>query len=288
MELLKVAPSAPLATYVEYFWTLQCLRDDVLPLRMFANKASGVIVQHYDGRSVLHGANGDPSSSASNPPAVFVYGKRTRPGQLVATGPFELTGVVFRPQALRSLLKIGASEVNNGPVDVDEVLGARLAGRLLDATSAAERRMLLAQALCARVPDADDRLVTQSLRLLHRHRVTLRIPRLLKALGVSERQLERRFVRAVGVSPHHYLRILRFQEGVRLLRLRRFERLSDLACELNYADQSHFIKDTREFSGYTPRNLSETIRTALDLPCALILAAPRNGGIPVLRDRRSA
>ncbi len=36
----------------------------------------------------------------------------------------------------------------------------------------------------------------------------------------------------------------------------RFERLSDMACNLGYTDHSHFIKDVKEFTGYTPRYLS--------------------------------
>jgi AraC-like DNA-binding protein len=102
---------------------------------------------------------------------------------------------------------------------------------------------------------------------------TVRISGLLNYLGVSERPFERRFRDAVGVSPHQYLRILRFQEAVRLLRMGQFRKMSDLASDLGYADQSHFIKEIREFSGYTPTALSEILRTSVDLPCALILAA---------------
>jgi AraC-like DNA-binding protein len=277
MELLTYSPSAQLAHYVEYFWTMQCLRDAVLPMQMFANGTSGIIVQHRNGNSVLRRSNGLQRCNSADPPNVFVYGKRTRPGQLIARGPFELTGVVFRPQALQTLLKVDPSHVNNGPVNVDDVLPTKIADRLLNAGSAAERRTLLARGLGALVVDAcdDDPVVALSLSLVQRHVCTIRIPQLLKELMVSERQLERRFTRAIGVSPHQYLRILRFQEAVRLLRAGRFDRFSDLACELNYVDQSHFAKDTREFSGYSPTGLSATVRGAVAMPCSLILATPQ-------------
>jgi AraC-like DNA-binding protein len=276
MELLTYSPSAQLAHYVEYFWTMQCLRDAVLPMQMFANGTSGIIVQHRNGHSVLRRSNGLQRFNSADPPDVFVYGKRTRPGQLFARGPFELTGAVFRPQALQTLLKVDPRRVNNGPVNVDDVLPTKLADRLLNAGSAAERRTLLARELGALVVDAcdDDPVVALSLSLVQRHVCTIRIPQLLKQLMVSERQLERRFTRAIGVSPHQYLRILRFQEAVRLLRAGRFDRLSDLACELNYVDQSHFAKDTREFSGYSPTGLFATVRGAVAMPCSLILSTP--------------
>jgi AraC-like DNA-binding protein len=132
--------------------------------------------------------------------------------------------------------------------------------------------------LSARIGDGPvaDALVSESLRLLRGQVRTIRIRQLLKYLGLSERQFERRFRRAVGILPHQYLRIVRFQEALRLLRERQFEKMSDLASELNYADQSHFIKEIKEFSGYTPSVLFETVRAAVDLPCALIRASPES------------
>ena len=98
------------------------------------------------------------------------------------------------------------------------------------------------------------------------------MPHLLKALHVSERQFERRFSRAIGVSPHHYIRIVRFRKAMRLMKARQFHRLSDLAYDLSYVDQSHFIKDSKAFSGCTPGRLVHTVRSGVELPCAFVLA----------------
>jgi AraC-like DNA-binding protein len=125
-----------------------------------------------------------------------------------------------------------------------------------------ERLTLLIQFLRARVDRArpEDLLVAESLRMIHRNIRSIRVPHLLKWLKISERQFQRRFIRATGVSPHQYIRVGRFQEAVRLMKTSRFNRLSDLAHHLSYADQSHFIKDVKEFSGFTPARLSEIIR----------------------------
>jgi AraC-like DNA-binding protein len=39
----------------------------------------------------------------------------------------------------------------------------------------------------------------------------------------------------------------------------RINKLSDIAYELGYTDQSHFIKDTKEFTRYTPKSLSQAV-----------------------------
>src|SRR5262245_1758535 len=45
---------------------------------------------------------------------------------------------------------------------------------------------------------------------------SVRVRDLLKSLKMSERQFERRFLRAVGVSPHRYIRLMRFKEVIRM------------------------------------------------------------------------
>jgi AraC-like DNA-binding protein len=276
MEPTMYGPPEGLTSYIEYFWTLECRQEDaMLTLKTFANGVSGIIFQHHNGRSAL-GPTTAPSYSFSNGglPTSFVYGKRTRPGQTFAKGPFGLTGAVFKPQAVSMLLKIDPVELTNGPVELDEFSAEHVDEQLLNARTQHERFLRLSHFLRAHVAGArpEDALVTESLRLIHRRIRSIRVRQLLKCLNLSERQFERRFVRAVGVTPHLYIRIVRFQEAVRLIKTKQFERLSDVAYDLNYADQSHLIKDIKEYSGYTPTSLVQAVQKCVDLPCALILA----------------
>lgn len=183
-------------------------------------------------------------------------------------------GVVFKPQGLSTLLNIPPMHLNDGSVELNEFSRENIGEQLLNARSHHERVARLSEFLRAHVDrsGSEDALVTESLRLIRKGIRSIRVPSLLKCLNVSERQFERRFVRAIGVSPHHYIRIVRFREAMRLIRTNQFERLSDVAYDLNYVDQSHFIKDIKHFSGYTPTSLVQTVQTSIDLPCALILA----------------
>jgi AraC-like DNA-binding protein len=284
----RSSPRAALSPYIEYFWSVKCDEVCLLTLELFASDISGILVQHHDGQSVLRRLGLPQRSNGSHIPNAFVYGKRTEPEQLVARGPFELSGAIFRPQALHALLNSNPSVFNNKCVSIDELFDSRLQGQLLDARSALARLVLLEDRLSTRVAgeSSDDELVNEGVRLLREQLCTIRIPRLLTHLKLSERQFERRFKRAVGVSPHHYLRILRFRGAVHFLRERRHERMADLASELGYADQSHFIKEVKTFSGYTPTALSETIRASIDLPYGVMSAvsAPESSAID---ERRS-
>ncbi len=61
--------------------------------------------------------------------------------------------------------------------------------------------------------------------------------------GLSHRQFIVRFRQAVGVAPKTYLRILRFQRSLQLLRQSRRLPLASLAMEAGYCDQAHFNRE---------------------------------------------
>ena len=208
-------PHGALTRFVEYFWTFEWEeRDTVRTLSMFATGVSGILLQHYDGRPALGSTVSASPVSRAVCPTAFVYGKRTRPAQTFSNGPFRLMGVVFRPQGLRMLMHTDPVALNDSSAGLGEFSRDQLGDRLLNAKDDQERVARLSKFLRARVDSApaEDLLVTETLLLIRRDIWSIRVPQLLKRLRVSERHLERRFVRAIGVPPHQYIRILRFRE----------------------------------------------------------------------------
>ena len=57
---------------------------------------------------------------------------------------------------------------------------------------------------------------------------------------------------SVGANPKDYLRIVRFQKALHCLQMQPHGSLAQLAYECGYYDQPHFIKEFKQFSGYTP------------------------------------
>jgi AraC-like DNA-binding protein len=275
MEPTVYRPHGDLAAFVEYFWTFEWRPLDAgRTLKMFATGVSGILFQHHEGRPALGAtADGHPVRSGGCPTS-FVFGKRTRPIQTFSRGPFGLTGVVFTPQGLSTLLKTHPTSLSDRSAALDEFSREHIGEQLLNARSDREQVARLGAFVRAHVANAGaaDTLVTESLRLIHDGIGSIRVPHLLKCLHVSERQFERRFARAIGVSPHQYIRIARFQQALRLMKAGQFRRLADVAHELNYADQSHFIKDAKALSGYTPTELVQVVQAGISLPCALIVA----------------
>ena len=85
-----------------------------------------------------------------------------------------------------------------------------------------------------------------------------RVDELANALGISGRQLRRRFHQAVGYGPKTLDRVLRFRRLVG-----QAQAISDgdqdlarLAAELGYADQAHMTRDSVRLTGMPPARLA--------------------------------
>jgi AraC-like DNA-binding protein len=76
---------------------------------------------------------------------------------------------------------------------------------------------------------------------------------LLYRSGYSERHLERKFTAVAGFTPKQFARILRYQSTKRKYVTGNYKTLSELAQDSGYFDQSHFIREFKEFSGFDPK-----------------------------------
>jgi AraC-like DNA-binding protein len=101
--------------------------------------------------------------------------------------------------------------------------------------------------------DGEDGLIVESMKRINTDKSETTIPLLLNHFNISERQLERRFRASTGLSPKQFLRTTRFEKSLELIKSNKFKNLSDVAFDLQFTDQSHFIKDFKEFSGLTPK-----------------------------------
>jgi AraC-like DNA-binding protein len=79
-----------------------------------------------------------------------------------------------------------------------------------------------------------------------------RVDDVVSRLGLSKRTLQRIFERYVGVSPKWVIRRYRLHEAAERLAVGKAVSLPEVALDLGYFDQAHFIKDFKRIVGTTP------------------------------------
>ncbi len=77
---------------------------------------------------------------------------------------------------------------------------------------------------------------------------------ILENLNLNERTFQRVFKKYVGVTPTQYRRICQFQLSFGQLRSKKFNKISDVAFDNGFSDQSHFIRSFKEFTRLTPND----------------------------------
>ena len=70
---------------------------------------------------------------------------------------------------------------------------------------------------------------------------------------LSEKQFSRVFSDNIGLSPKEFSRIIRIQRALSILQNLPRINFAQLAYDCGYTDQSHMIKEFKQFSGYTPK-----------------------------------
>jgi transcriptional regulator GlxA family with amidase domain len=80
----------------------------------------------------------------------------------------------------------------------------------------------------------------------------VRVSQVAPAVGMSERTLQRRFRREVGIGPKWVLSRFRLQEAALALERNPSVDLSDLAPRLGFYDQAHLTNTFVEMLGETP------------------------------------
>ena len=72
---------------------------------------------------------------------------------------------------------------------------------------------------------------------------------------LSLRQFERNFMTRVGLSPKMYLRIVRFENAMRIKNSSPEKSWSEIAFECDYNDSSHLLREFRQFAEFPPGTL---------------------------------
>lgn len=196
-------------------------------------------------------------------PATRAFVSTAPPGTIVV-------GARFRPGASAGVLGVDASELRDRHAALRDVAPAlaRSFSTVVADRAALDGKLDAAGALLARhladSPPADG-LIDATVRWMAANPGG-RVHALSRALHVSERQLQRRMLAAVGYAPKTLHRILRFQRLLALANAAGGEAsLSSLALRAGYADQAHMTREMRQLAGRPPTALLAGADSALRL-----------------------
>lgn len=195
-----------------------------------------------------------------NSNAPEVVGPWTEPFLVEFAAGTTICGVRLRPGCASSVLGVPAAQLLNRAMPLGTLWGTARSAELASVAvrpTLSERRTALSETLITRLGTTvrfDEAVVASVGWLSHHHDAPVR--RLSEWLGISNRQLQRRFVDAVGYGPKMLQSILRFQRLLYMSHEKHAgQSLAEFAADAGYSDQAHMTREVRRFASCSPTAL---------------------------------
>ncbi len=202
-------------------------------------------------------------------PRAMVLGQTIEPFFVQPTGFVNSFAIRFYPYGFANFVSTPIKNLANKETSIDLLFGKEPAKELeqeiIHATNTEKRIEIIEDFLLRKLKDKTtiDSIVKTTIDAIFLTKGSAPINPILKDEVSKRRQLERKFVKQIGISPKQLGRVIRLQTALKMLLNQQSESLTKIAYESEYYDQAHFIKDFKEFTGTNPKDFLEDDKMVL-------------------------
>lgn len=256
MQVSFISPEIQLSPYIDLIWTFKSSFG--LPMadsRLIVPDGRAKIIIPY--KNDVHAIAGGKILNAAQH-QILLIGIQTNPVTIASTTATTSTiGVELTPHGLYHFFNLRMHELTNRMFSFEAIFGSwghSLQQRIGDAAEPQVKIALLQNALAGLLTrnTKDYSLLDYTLNLIKQSHGMITVQALEAQTGYTKRYLDILFKDHVGLSPKSYANILRFQEAYQLWTQGGASISSEDNPQAYYYDQSHFIKEFKRFTGFTP------------------------------------
>lgn len=240
--LSRFEPSSQLKAFVEHYWIIRYDLQDGLPYTQKVLSYPNVHLafeQDDEGQRVL------------------LYGIPMTPFVRRLQGAGKVLGVKFRVGGFYPFWRQDVSLLNGTTIPASKLFGHDVDAYVDKVLCAGENASMAKQAesfLLERLPEEDEQaeFAASIIEEIIGDRDIIKVEQISERVGLSIRQLQRLFRKYIGVSPKWAIKRFRLQEAAERLEKDETPQWAELAVQLGYFDQAHFIKDFKAVIGQSP------------------------------------
>lgn len=245
-------PPKQLAGVVRYYWSLdgKLSPTEKYIHRTLANHCPELIF-HYGGefKEIVSGNKIEKTFRTG------LHGQTNIIRRFTAENNCGIFGAMLEPYAIPILFNSSATEVKNQLIDLELLMGregGEIAEQMILAKNNNHRIALMDHFLTKRLNAINSTEIIFAVKNICSEMGNVNVRHIAKHACLSQRQFERNFKNLVGFTPKSFARLVRFKSLVDNY-TKRGQTLTEIAYDFGYYDQSHFIHDFKQFSGYNPK-----------------------------------
>ncbi len=243
-------PDIRLTPYVETYWVTDGFVANEETVRIFPD---GCV-------DILFSFEGSHPKNGLQPFQPYLIGTITSYIEVTYSGNVQMFGIRFKPMGVTAFMRIPVNELTNQRLDmslVKTLFDSRFHEALFEKHTLASKiehieSYLLGMLSCLFEPAKQ---IAYAVDLITKNNGMLSITEVAHHTCLCQRQLERRFKSAVGISPKAFSQVSKFRYTLRYLKAHADECLSEVALACGYHDHSHLIKEFERLSGSSPAEL---------------------------------
>lgn len=256
MNYYKAHPSTKLAPYIKHYWGIRTTYEGNTPyLHRIIPTGLPELIFYIDYKP-------DTSSLRKFEDSGILNIQQNDYYDLIISDNLDVFSIYFQPEAVNLFFNLPLEQFFNTGVALSQLdikLAYGLQERLCNTDSFEQRvrvaEIFLLEMLNNTSENIDFRRMRHIINLSSKSKGIIGIDKLIDESCLGRKQFERKFVNQLGISPKQYLKIIRFQSALHEYSICPTRRLTELAYNNGYYDQSHFINDVKAFTGESPKKI---------------------------------
>lgn len=195
----------------------------------------------------------------------YLYGQTIDPITLETNGSYHMIIIRLYPFAVRMLLGVNPQLLNDDCYDLQKVENVdtlSTLNQLKPLVDPSEMMIHIAtyfNKLLANASLNPDYRIKLAISLILRSSGDISIKELREKLCVGKRTLERHFLKEIGVTAKQFANMVQFSSSLKQMTDSNYASLTAVGHDNGFADQSHFIRTFKKFTGKTPREFQKQI-----------------------------
>jgi AraC-like DNA-binding protein len=190
-------------------------------------------------------------------PQVVVTGPKTKPVGLLYNKDYLMIKVAFHPTGTYRFLNVQMQQLVNAGLDATSIWGEEITNVLH-----ALQNMNVYDEMVRIITEFFEEKAKHQLKSLEPiDEVSIKMLDPLQTYSLQEwasmaclslRQFERNFATRVGISPKMFIRIVRFENAMRIKNADNDKSWTEIAFECGYTDSAHILKEFKAFAEFPP------------------------------------